>query len=327
MNEELREWLRGIVGAKARLTALAGDAGFRRYFRVGVKGESYIALCAPPQAAELASFARVRNILKAAGVNVPEIYALDAARGFALLSDFGDADYAAAIAANPKCAKALYDDAAQTLIKIQLATLPKKFPKYGEQTFRAEMDLFPIWYIPRRAKKKLSPAHRRDLEAMIDFLARESAASSSPPVLVHRDYHSRNLMTRPRGENPGVLDFQDAVAGPPAYDAVSLWRDAYLAWDEKQTMRRLRRYHQSAGDAGIAVGDFADFARSFDLLGAQRHLKIMGIFTRLAMRDNKRRYLFYLPTVRRYLLAVCRRRRELRPLSGVLQALGAEGGE
>ena len=314
----LREWLTTVVGANCRLCPLAGDAGMRRYFRVAAKGESFIALAAPPAAAELRSFAAARDLLASAQVNVPKIYALDFARGFALLSDFGDEDYAGAIRQNRRRAKALYDAAANALIKIQLLPPPPDLPRYDQAAFRAEMDLFRRWYVPRR-KPRLAAAHGAALEEVVDYLARELPAAA--PVVVHRDYHSRNLMVC--ADSPGILDFQDAVAGPPAYDPVSLWRDAYLVWDERTTMRRLADYYHKAGEAGVAVGgDFAAFARAFDLLGAQRHLKVLGIFTRLAARDGKRRYLADLPTVRRYLFSAAKRRKELRPLVGVLRALG-----
>jgi len=203
-------------------------------------------------------------------------------------------------------------------VRIQLASRPGELPEYDHALLKRELDLFPDWYLARELKKELAAADQQVLQDAFALLLANNLAQ--PPVYVHRDYHSRNLMRS--DPLPGILDFQDAVYGPITYDLVSLLRDAYVRWDEAQVIDWAARYWEKARKAGLPVrSDFAEFYRDFEWMGAQRQLKVVGIFARLCHRDGKSRYLADIPRVLGYLLGACRRYRELAPLARLLDTL------
>lgn len=256
---------------------------------------------APPERENLPAFTNAARRLVAAGLTAPEILAVDFERGFLLESDFGDDDYARAVARGED-PEPLYRAAFDALTRMQSRAAAAGLPAYDEAALRAETDLFPEWYCARRLRKPLTAAERAAFAAAQNAIC--VAAAGLPRVFTHRDYHSRNLMLLRRGAPPGILDFQDAVAGPALYDAASLLRDAYIEWDADFQDRHLRRYWRRARRAGVDLPrDYAAARRDFDLLSAQRGLKVLGIFARLFHRDGKDRYLRDLPTARRHLLA------------------------
>ena len=273
---------------------LAGDASGRRYFRIGNGGQSMIAMDSPPHE-KLPQFLAVRDFLAAAGVHVPGLLAADAARGFALLSDFGDATYFSAI--NENNYDELYAAAITTLIKIQSRPPAGLLPNYDAQLLGDEMQLYADWYCRQHLQQPLSQREKEVFFRATNFLIRECLAQ--PQVVVHRDYHSRNLMVA--APLPGVLDFQDAVVGPATYDMVSLLRDAYVCWPATRQQEWLAQYRQQAAAAGGALPGAKKFARDFNVTGVQRGLKVLGIFARLSRRDHKPAYLTDMPLVYRHL--------------------------
>jgi N-acetylmuramate 1-kinase len=316
-REQLQEWLARRFGAEAfNLSPASADASFRRYFRISVQDRTWIAMDAPPEREDCRPFVHVAALMRAAGVHVPEVLAEDLERGFLLLSDLGTTTYLQAL--NDANADALFGDAIDGLLRLQLASRPGVLPDYSEALLRREIDLFPQWYIARHLGVTLGNEQRDALARTVGLIVANNLAQSS--VLVHRDFMPRNLMvTEP---NPGVLDFQDAVYGPIAYDVVSLFRDAFLSWDEERVLDWTVRYWEKAKRAGLPVPpDFGAFYRDFEWMGLQRHLKVLGIFSRIHYRDGKPGYLDDTPRFVRYVCAVAARYDELGPLAKLFDQL------
>ena len=302
------------------LTPASEDASFRRYFRARLAdGRSFVVMDAPPEKENCGPFLQVAGLFAAAGAHVPAVYAQDLGAGFLLLEDLGDATFLDGFN-RKEDPTPLYAAATETLIRIQLASRQGVLPEYDRALLERELRLFPDWYLARELRRDLAPEDARNLQAAFDALLANNLAQ--PRVFVHRDYHCRNLMLcEPL---PGVLDFQDAVYGPITYDLVSLFRDAYVRWEEPQVLDWVVRYWEKARKAGLPVhADFAGFYRDFEWMGAQRQLKVAGIFARLCHRDGKQRYLDDIPLVLDYLLATCRRYRELAPLAQLLERLAS----
>lgn len=313
-----RDWARAAAGAPALdLERASMDAGFRSYWRgiadPGTASErSLIVMDSPPDKEDVRPWLRIRALLASGGVRVPGVLAEDADRGFLLLEDLGRETYLHAIGADN--ADALFEDALEQLLRLQAITPPADLPAYDEALLTRELRLFDEWFLGRHLGVNLDCA---DLEAL-DLIHRRliDAALSQPQVLVHRDFMPRNLM--PAADGPAVLDFQDAVRGPIAYDALSLFRDAFLSWPEPRVAGWLERYHARAAAAGLPVPPLARFLRDADWIGVQRHLKVMGIFARLHHRDGKPRYLADAPRFLAYLDAVVPKYPELAPLGELL---------
>jgi N-acetylmuramate 1-kinase len=313
--DTLTDWLHGqFAGQVLDIRPASADASFRRYFRVTLPdGSTRIAMDAPPPNEDCRPFVAVQALFEGAGAHVPALHAQDVERGFLLLSDLGSTTYLDVLDADN--ASALYFDATTSLIGIQKASRPGVLPVYDRDRLLAEMELFPVWYVGRHLKAELSDAETTGLYEVFDRVLDVNLAE--PSVFVHRDYHSRNLMvTRP---NPGVIDFQDAVYGPISYDLVSLFKDAYIDWEEDLVLDWLIRYWQDARRAGLPVrADFADFHRDYEFMGVQRHLKVLGIFARLHHRDGKNGYLKDMPRVMNHLRQTAMRYRDLAPLARLL---------
>lgn len=318
-TQHLQQWLTDVLQQPFTLSTASADASFRRYFRVHLAAETLIAMDAPPPQEDCRPFVRVAEQLLAAGLNVPKILAQDLEQGFLLLSDLGNDTYLSQL--NAGNAKAFYGDACQALIKMQLATQPAALPPYDSALLMRELQLFPEWYVGKHLGKTLTPEQQAVMDKTFALLV--DNILQQPQVTVHRDYHARNLMVTAE-HNPGVLDFQDAVIGAITYDLVSLFKDAYIHWDEEIMMDWVVRYWQSAKQAGLPVNtDFGEFYRDFEWMGVQRHIKVLGIFARLYHRDGKAGYLKDMPLVMQYLQAACERYVELRPFFKLLKTLEA----
>jgi len=313
----LERWLTERFGAGNYACAPASeDASFRRYFRVSADADSFIVMDAPPEHEDCRPFVMVARLFADAGAHVPAILEENLREGFLLLSDLGNRTYLHAL--DPGTASALYADANEALIKIQLASRPGVLPEYDRALLLRELRLFPDWYVTRHLGIALTPAQNGVLAAAFELILANNLAQ--PRVYVHRDYHSRNLMVSE--PNPGILDFQDAVHGPITYDLVSLLRDAYIGWEEQRQLDWVIHYWEKARKAHLPVdADFSAFYRDFELMGAQRQLKVLGIFARLFHRDGKSAYLKDMPLVMRYLRGVCERYRDLNPLLKLLDEL------
>ena len=314
---QLQAWLAGVLpGESFTLAPASADASFRRYFRVTLADRTLIAMDAPPQHENCAPFVHVADVFGRAGVHVPRVLAQDLAQGFLLLTDLGSTTYLSAL--NASTAADLYRDATDALIRIQQASLPDVFPNYDEALLTREMQLLPDWYIARHLGVALDDKQQGVLQQTFETLNRNILAQGQ--VYVHRDYHSRNLMVC--DDNPGILDFQDAVYGAITYDLVSLLKDAYVRWEEEQVLDWVVRYWQKARKADLPVpADISEFFLDFEWMGVQRHIKVLGIFARLYHRDGKDGYLKDMPLVMDYLRRACDRYVELRPMLRLLDQL------
>ena len=304
--EALLPWVRAALAPERLLSGLqpvAGDASFRRYFRVKTQARCVIVCESPPAQEKNSEFLAVRQLLDRAGVRVPALIAADDQRGFFLLEDLGDRQLLAAL--NDESADPLYRRARQMLLALAAAPVPPAgpgaLPDYTGDLLRQEMDLFPDWFVRRLLGASADEPPAGVFEAFCARLL--DSAGGQPRVLVHRDFHSRNLMLLPDGAL-ATIDFQDAVMGPLTYDAASLFKDCYLRWPRSRVegwVLALRDEMCAAGilAGGDAVADAA-FLRAFDLMGLQRHIKVLGIFARLHLRDGKNGYLAHLPRVVAY---------------------------
>ena len=316
---ELQNWLHDELGLGTFTIAPASsDASFRRYFRVTSDQHSHIVMDAPPDKEDCGPFMAIAAAMAGLGLNVPRILEADVKRGFLLMSDLGSVDYLQAL--NEQTVERLYGDAMQSLLLLQAGpTSEAGIPEYDRALLLREMTLFRDWYVLRHLQVAMSEVISEVLEQTFTFLAEE--ALGQPRVWVHRDYHSRNLMVT-AVDNPGILDFQDAVIGPVTYDLVSLLRDCYVRWPQQQVMRWLCDYLAiTQANGGLSGVDERQFVRWFDLMGAQRHLKAIGIFARLYYRDAKPGYLPDIPRTLAYVLEVSARYPELDPLQRLLGEL------
>ena len=301
---------------------------------------------APPEHENCRPFLHIGKLFEDAGTHVPHVYAQDLEQGFLLLSDLGNTTYLQALSeGNADNARMLYGAATDALIRIQLASRENELPPYDEALLMREMRLFPDWYIAKHLNYTLDEKQSAKLETVFRRIIQNNLAQ--PRVYVHRDYHSRNLMaTEPYGHAryplpnplpqvgeeaneksnflslPGILDFQDAVYGPITYDLASLFKDAYIHWEEEQVIDWLIRYWEKARKAGLPVHqDFAELYRDYEWMGVQRHIKVLGIFARLCHRDGKEGYLKDMPLVMDYLRRACARYIDLKPLLNLLDVL------
>ena len=313
----LENWLAQVLGATPHLEPVSSDASFRRYFRlIDTAGASLIAMDAPPEHEDTAQFLAVAKLMQGAGVHVPAVHAAAPAAGFALLSDLGTRTYLDAI--DDDNADVLIDDALNSLVRWQCATQPGRLPPYDEAVLRRELALFPDWYVARHLGRRLTPGQSHSWARVCAALVR--LARAQPQVYVHRDFILRNLMVST--PCPGVIDFQDALIGPIAYDVLTLFRDAFYRCGEARIAHGVAHYLELARAAKLPVPATGDeFLRWFDLIGVQRHLKVIGIFARLAYRDRKPRYLAEIPRFLGYLRDIAPRYSETDTLVPLLDTL------
>lgn len=316
------QWLPAEVQAPAPLVlrALAGDAGFRQYYRVNSR-PSLIAVYAPPATENNLAFVEKALAMRAAGVHVPNIHAVDFVQGFLLLEDLGDDLFLPLL--QPQTVGDLYNRAEQELLLIQQVPPDASvFPLYDAALLEREMALFPEWFVEKLIGRALDEEAHSVLRHTFERLIVEARAQ--PQVVVHRDYHSRNLLAlgdSDVGNGVGVVDFQDAVIGPVTYDLVSLLKDCYIRWPRTMVEQRAADFARRATARGIINDlDPQQFLRWLDLMGLQRHIKVLGIFARLWLRDGKARYLDDLPLVLRYTLEVADRYPEMAEFSAWFRA-------
>jgi len=298
----------------------SSDASFRRYFRWHSSEADLILMAAPPPQEDCRPFVKIAKLLAQGGLHVPTVWAEDLARGFLALSDLGQQTWLEVL--NQDNADEMFALAIDALIRLQnIPVQDAQLPVYDEALLRRELQLFPDWYVEHALGQHLTEQQRDWWQKTCDVLV--SSALKQPQVLVHRDYMPRNLMLST--PNPGILDFQDAVYGPISYDITSLFKDAFISWPEARVEGWLRQYWQKARVSGLALPDtFEDFQRDSDLMGAQRHLKVIGIFARICHRDGKPRYLSDVPRFFDYLQQVLSRRTELEPLAQLLTSLSTQ---
>ncbi|MDH3947955.1 MAG: phosphotransferase [Gammaproteobacteria bacterium] len=306
--KQLQDWLKAVAGIHDyEIAPASADASFRRYFRVRFDDTSRIIMDAPPEQEDCHPFIHVSSLMAGIGLHVPVVLRQDLQQGFLLLTDLGDRVYLSEL--NTDTVERLYGDALQALLRLQ-SHGAADLPPYDRGLLMNEMELFRQWYLERHLGLQLSEDENATIDAAFTYLADQ--ALQQPRVIVHRDYHSRNLMVS--SPNPGILDFQDAVIGPITYDLVSLLRDCYIAWPRTQVVNWVSQYYRQAQVEGLLENvSEAQFLNWFDLMGIQRHLKASGIFARLNYRDGKSGYLKDIPRTLGYVIDVGKDYPALRP--------------
>jgi len=312
--ESLKDWLSEVLeSSEFELKLASEDASFRSYYRLFLKGKTFIVMDAPPSQENCEAFVRVTNILLASEVNVPTIHHLDLQQGFLLLDDFGNDLYLDKL--DSASAKSLYSEAIGSLVRMQTSADIKELAVYDEPLLRREMQLFSEWLLARHLKVALSGEQTKSIESLFDLLVEN--ALQQPQRFVHRDFHSRNLMIT-KENNPGVIDYQDAVHGPMSYDLVSLLKDCYIKWPRDEINAWVDIYIKTLKEKGTEI-DRQQFQRWFDLMGVQRHLKASGIFARLSLRDGKHGYLEDIPRTLSYIVDLKQDYKELLPLCSLIE--------
>jgi aminoglycoside/choline kinase family phosphotransferase len=329
-RQQFEAWLQGIAAAHSlntpSLRSASSDASFRRYFRVDGGNTSFIVMDAPPPLEDVRPFVKIAGLLAEAGLNAPKVLEEDAMHGFLLLSDLGSQLYLAAL--NDAVSRGdnvqrdtLMRDAIKALIQWQTRADGSSLPPYDDALLRRELALFPDWCVAREYQVQWTADQQAKWQKVCDLLVQSALAQST--VAVHRDYMPRNLMVCAAEQgNPGILDFQDAVRGPISYDVASLLRDAFISWEEEREIDWAVRYWEQARKAGLAVpDDFGAFWKQVEWMGLQRHLKVLGIFSRLKHRDGKPKYSEDLPRFFAYAHKVATRYNGLGPLAHLIEPL------
>lgn len=301
----LNEWLKTIVGNDAfTVTPLAGDASFRRYFRLHSNGDTRVIMDAPPNKEDIGPFIRIGCLLAKNGIHTPQIYAVDHEQGFILLEDLGDHLLLGAL--SEENVDSLYTRAINTLVQLQSTPASDtSLPAFDKTFMLGELNIFREWFLSAYLNLSLTTDQVRLLDNTFDWLTTQ--ISTQPKVFIHRDYHSRNLILI--GESLGVIDFQDAMCGPHTYDLVSLLKDCYIQWPHEKIMHWVAYFYQHLPPT--SRGSLVDFNHAFDLCGLQRHLKVLGVFCRLHLRDKKSTYLNDLPLTFNYVMACLERHEPL----------------
>ncbi len=321
----LRRFTSSALGNDAiAIEPASADASFRSYWRVDSAQGSRIVMDAPPDKENIEPWLDIGARLQAAGLHVPEVFAVDREQGFILMEDLGSRAYLPEL--NDASAGTLYGDALDALLRMQTKVDPTGLPVFDEVFLTMELELMPEWFLRRHLGRDIACEEWDVIE--LAFMRLIAAARGQPQTFMHRDYHSRNLMVAPHDgtlRNPGIIDFQGAMIGPVTYDLASLLRDCYIEWDAERVEGWLESHRRQLVHARLIDShtDAARFRRWFDLTGLQRHIKVLGIFCRLCYRDGKTHYLADLPLVWRYVMTVARGYADLAPLAELLErALG-----
>lgn len=306
--EQLTHWIQQEI-PHATIEVASADASFRRYFRIHDEEKTYIAMDAPPEQEDCSQFINITQRLRNAKVHAPELIKQNLALGFLLLEDFGDIPYLDQL--NDLSADNLYSEALEALIKIQKADIDG-LAEYDEELLLLEMGFMPEWFLATHLGITPNEKQQKIIDRIFNVIS--ATVSQQPQVFVHRDFHSRNLMVTPNN-NPGVIDYQDAVLGPITYDLVSLFRDCYIQWPNERIAKWAFQYKRLAEKEGLIENVSNDqFIQWFDYMGLQRHIKVLGIFARLNHRDGKSNYLNDLPLTLHYVMEVANKYPLTRPL-------------
>lgn len=323
--EKLKHWLtQDLHLSIEKIEVASADASFRRYFRVSLKVPSeiiptvFIAMDSPPEYEDNELFINCSKILSQSGINVPEIFKSNIELGFLIITDLGSTTYQSML--NTNSADLLYKKATDSLIKIQTQSDIGDLPSYSAQKLESEMSLFNDWYIKKYHDSTLSSKQVTELKQIKCLLT--NSALEQPQTLVHRDYHCRNLMIcdDSKLETPGIIDYQDMVVGPITYDLVSLFKDCYIEWSEDKVEKWvISFFNEIKPHFNLDETSELQWLKWFDWMGIQRHLKVLGIFCRLNIRDGKNQYMSDLPLTYKYLINTCDKYSELHELKSILE--------
>jgi len=310
-------WLNQLGYQDYELTMASEDASFRRYFRMHCDGETFIVMDAPPEKESCETFVAIAKQFRSIRLSAPEILKADMSQGFLLMTDFGDTLYLDILTQESHAS--LYGDAMLAILQMQTKLDTSKLPVYNEQLLVEEMDLFQEWFLNHLLGIELNQQQQTMWQTSKDLLLQN--ALEQPQIFVHRDFHSRNLM-KLENNNPGILDFQDAVKGPLTYDLVSLLRDCYIDWPQPRVDQLAIEYYEFVKLKELTDVTVVKFLRWFNLMGVQRHLKAIGIFSRLKIRDGKKQFLADIPRTLEYIRQVSSDEMSMAGLYTLLNELG-----
>ncbi|OTG65229.1 aminoglycoside phosphotransferase family protein [Acinetobacter silvestris] len=314
-EQTIQTWLTSVLKSdQFQIHFLAGDASFRRYARITLNNKTFMLMDAPPLVEECGPFVAIDEFFDQNGVRVPHIIAKDLVQGFLLLEDFGDILLSTQL--NDQTVDSHYAQSFQQLIQLQSIDGVGHFPDYSYEKLITEMELLTAWLLP---SLKIEPTKEEQALIKRTFAILANAALAQPQVIVHRDFHSRNLMILENETEQGVIDFQDAVIGADTYDLISITRDAYVQWNADRVYQWFKTFYDLLPASAQQERDFEQFKRDADLMAIQRHIKILGIFVRLFERDGKSGYLKDLPRVMWYLLEESKPYAELKPFMQFVQ--------
>ena len=312
-QQKLRAWLSESGYEKASITDLSGDASFRKYYRVKKNNLSYVVMDCPPDKENLNSFISVTGKLRYAKVNVPELFNCDQENGFLVLSDLGDELYSRKL--DSETVYCLYTDALEAIVKIQTNADYSDLESFDE-LYQEENNLFIDWFLGDHLEINKDDGYLDSTNN--EFNKLNALLKEIPKTFVHRDFHSRNLLVTD-SNNPGVIDYQDAVKGPITYDLVSLLKDCYVTWDDGLIEDMLESFFSRIKCNDI--NNISDFRYWFDMTGLQRHIKAIGIFSRLNYRDNKDNYLQDIPRTYSYIEKTLKKYKDLTNLDEIFSEL------
>ncbi|NNH86120.1 aminoglycoside phosphotransferase family protein [Acinetobacter terrae] len=312
----IHTWIKSVLDSdQFEINFLPGDASFRRYARIKLNNKTFMLMDAPPEKEDCVPFVTIDQFFDTHGVRVPHIVAQDLQQGFLLLEDFGDVLLSTLL--NDDTVDGYYAQSFKQLIELQAIDGTQNFPAYSYEKLISEMELLTDWMLP---SLQIQPT--QDEQALIKrtFAILANAALAQPQVIVHRDFHSRNLMKIEGETDLGVIDFQDAVIGADTYDLISITRDAYVQWNADRVYEWFKVFYDLLPETAKQDRDFEQFKRDADFMAIQRHIKILGIFVRLFERDGKTGYLKDLPRVMWYLLEESKDYAELQSFMQFIQA-------
>ena len=319
MNEKrlalLTEWAKKLYSSNIEIEKASSDASFRSYYRIRSNNDTKIIMDAPPEKEPLSPFLDITKRLSKANINVPEIFELDEDLGFILMSDLGKTKYLDKL--NDETVYCLYTDAMDTIHKMQTEVDASNLKNFDSKELITEMDLFKDWFLKKHLNHNFDNEGLNNIQECFDSLVK--IILEIPTTFVHRDFHSRNLMITD-SNNPGVLDYQDALIGPITYDAVSLLKDCYVNWDKKLIAEMLSTYYKKI-KADYNNIEFDEFSFWFDVVGLQRHFKAIGIFSRLNYRDNKITFMRDIPRTYKYVDEVINKYTELTSVKEMLNEM------
>ncbi|MFH7764648.1 aminoglycoside phosphotransferase family protein [Acinetobacter sp. BSP-28] len=312
----IQTWITSVLGSDQFETHfLAGDASFRRYARIKLNNKTFMLMDAPPEKEDCGPFVTIDEFFDNNGVRVPHIVAKDLELGFLLLEDFGDVLLSTLL--NEQTVDNYYAQSFKQLIQLQSINGTNHFPDYSYEKLMSEMALLTDWMLP---SLKIQPTVEESALIKRTFAILANTALAQPQVIVHRDFHSRNLMQIEGETDLGVIDFQDAVIGADTYDLISITRDAYVQWNADRVYTWFKTFYDLLPESAKQDRDFEQFKKDADMMAIQRHIKILGIFVRLFERDGKSGYLKDLPRVMWYLLEESKPYAELQPFMQFIEA-------
>ena len=315
-EQTIQTWITSVLNSdQFQINFLAGDASFRRYARISLNNKTFMLMDAPPEKEDCRPFVSIDEFFDKNGVRVPHIVAKDLEQGFLLIEDFGDVLLSTLL--NDQTVDAHYEQSFKQLIQLQTIDGVDHFPAYTYDKLISEMTLLTDWLLP---SLQIQPTEAEQALIKRTFAILANAALSQPQVIVHRDFHSRNLMILKDETEQGVIDFQDAVIGADTYDLISITRDAYVQWNPERVYTWFKVFYDLLPNSAKEGRDFEQFKQDADLMAIQRHIKILGIFVRLFERDGKSGYLKDLPRVMWYLLEESKPYAELQPFMNFIHA-------